>query len=335
VLAAAAGVIAALALGDDPGGDPATPTPTATRTGSATPTPQSAATPEVVRRITVGRRPNVVRAAGDNIFVGSFRRDRMNILSAKTGKVRAYAPKIGFGSADAVVDGGSVWVALSRARQVVRLDADTGKPIGSPIKFEFPVNSVVAAGGAIWAGLVPGNEAPDQLVRIDPKTGQVGTPVSYPYGILSMTSSPTAIWVAARRRAQVQRVDPETGAVKKSIRVGRSRSEDVVYSRGWLWIATPEDNVVTKLNTSNYDQIPISVGQFPRQLAVSRDTAYVTDYNSSDLYMIDAKSSEVIGEPFRVGVNPFSLDISKDDKTLWVGNPPNDRVTEIATGRGG
>jgi pSer/pThr/pTyr-binding forkhead associated (FHA) protein len=124
-------------------------------------------------------------------------------------------------------------------------------------------------------------------------------------------------------------------AVKKSIRVGRSRSEDVVYSRGWLWIATPEDNVVTKLNTSNYDQIPISVGQFPRQLAVSRDTAYVTDYNSSDLYMIDAKSSEVIGEPFRVGVNPFSLDISKDDKTLWVGNPPNDRVTEIATGRGG
>ena len=82
-------------------------------------------------------------------------------------------------------------------------------------------------------------------------------------------------------------------------------------------------------------QIPISVGQFPRQLAVSRNTVYVTNYNSSNLVLIDAKASEVIGEPVRIGVNPFSLAVSDDDKTLWVGNPPNDRVSEIATGRGG
>ena len=73
-----------------------------------------------------------------------------------------------------------------------------------------------------------------------------------------------------------------------------------------VWIATPEDNIVTKLNTSDGAQIPISVGQFPRQLAVSRDTAYVTNYNSSELTLIDTKSSQVIGEPVRVGVNPFS-----------------------------
>ena len=133
----------------------------------------------------------------------------------------------------------------------------------------------------------------------------------------------------------VQRVDPDTGELRKSIRVGRHRSEDIVYSRGWLWIVTPEDNIVTKLNTSTGVQIPISVGQFPRQLAVSRNTVYVTDYNSSDLVVIDAKASEVVGEPLRVGVNPFSLAVSGDDKTLWVGIPPNDRVTEIATGRGG
>jgi DNA-binding beta-propeller fold protein YncE len=172
-------------------------------------------------------------------------------------------------------------------------------------------------------------------VRIDPKTGQVGAPVSYPYGILSMTASPTALWVSARRRALIQRVNPKTGNVLKSIQVGRNRSEDIVYSRGWLWIATPEDNIVTKLSTSTGEQIPISVGDFPRQLAVSRDTVYVTDYNSSDLFMIDAKASEVIGEPVRIGVNPFSLAISDDDKTLWVGNPPNNRVTVVATGRGG
>jgi YVTN family beta-propeller protein len=331
--AVAAGVIAALTLAnDDPPGRAAVSTPTAT----ATPTPTAtAAAPEVVRKIKVGQRPNLVRAAGNNIFVGSFRRDRMNIVDAKTGKVESYAPKIGFGSADAVVTDNSLWVAASRSNQVVRLNARTGRPIGGPIGLPFRPSSIAAAGGSIWVGMVPGNDQPDQLVPIDPKTGRLGTVVSYPYGIMSMTSSPSALWVAARRRAMIQRVDPHTGQLVKSIRVGRSRSEDIVYSRGWLWIATPEDNVVTKLDTSDSTQIPISVGQFPRQLAVSRDTVYVTNYNSSDLTVIDAKSSEVVGEPLRVGVNPFSLAVSDDDKRLWVGIPPNDRVSEIATGRDG
>ncbi|WP_053227044.1 protein kinase domain-containing protein [Solirubrobacter soli] len=334
VLAAAVGVIATLTLAKDNNrtDDPQQPTASATRT----PTPTAApAGPKVVDRITVGRRPNVVVSAGDNIFVGSFRRDRMNILDAETGKIRSYAPKIGFGAADAVVVRDSVWVAASRANQVVRLDAGSGKPIGDPIKLPFRPSTIAEAGGAIWAGLVPGNDQPDQLVRIDPKTGEVGAPVSYPYGILAMTSSPTALWVAARRRAQIQRVDPKTGQIQKVIRVGRSRSEDIVYSRGWLWIATSQDNVVTKLSTSNYDQIPISVGQFPIRLAISRDSVYVSNYYSSNLNIIDAKSSEVVGEPFRVGVNPYSLAVSDDDKTLWVSNPPNDRVSKIATGRGG
>jgi DNA-binding beta-propeller fold protein YncE len=283
----------------------------------------------------VGQRPNLVRVADDNVFVGSFRRDRMNIVDAETGKVRSYAPKIGFGSADAVVTGDSLWVAASRSNQVVRLNARTGRPVGDPVALPFRPSIIAAAGGSIWVGMVPGNDQPDQLVPIDPKTGEVGPAVSYPYGIMSMASSPTALWVAARRRALIERVDSKTGQIVKSIRVGRHRSEDIAYSRGWLWIATPEDNVVTKLSTSDGTQIPISVGQFPRQLAVSRDTVYVTNYNSSDLTVIDAQSSEVVGEPFRVGVNPFSLAVSDDDKRLWIGIPPTDRVTEIATGRGG
>jgi YVTN family beta-propeller protein len=93
--------------------------------------------------------------------------------------------------------------------------------------------------------------------------------------------------------------------------------------------------VVTKLSTSDGTQIPISVGQFPRQLAVSRNTVYVANYNANDLTVIDAKTSEVVGEPLRVGVNPFSMAVSDDDKRLWVGIPPNNGIDEVATGRGG
>jgi DNA-binding beta-propeller fold protein YncE len=51
--------------------------------------------------------------------------------------------------------------------------------------------------------------------------------------------------------------------------------------------------------------------------------------------MIDTKTSRVLGAPLELGVNPFSLAASSDDKTLWVGSQPDDRLTEIATGRGG
>jgi YVTN family beta-propeller protein len=150
-----------------------------------------------------------------------------------------------------------------------------------------------------------------------------------------MTASPTAIWVAARRRAQIQRVNFKTGQLVKTLRIGASRTEDVVYSRGWLWAATPQDNAVYKIATGTGDPIPISVGQAPKRLAVSRETVYVSNYNSSTLTVIDAKTSKVVGEPVQVAVNPYSVAVSADDKMLWVSSPPVNRVTQIATGRGG
>ena len=57
-----------------------------------------------------------MRAVGDNVFVGSFLSDRLNLVSAKTGKVRSYAPRVGVGANDAAVSGNSVWLAVGRAR---------------------------------------------------------------------------------------------------------------------------------------------------------------------------------------------------------------------------
>jgi len=210
-----------------------------------------------------------------------------------------------------------------------------GSPIGNPIQLPYGPNTIAYGGGALWVGMVSGVKAPDQLVRIDPKTGQFGTPVSYPYGIYSMTASPSALWIAARRRAQIQRVDLKTGAVVKPLRVGQSPTRDLVYSRGWLWAATPDDDIVYRISTSTGDPIAIGVGQSPRQLAVTRDSVYVTNYDSSDLTVIDTKTSRVVGDPLALALNPFSLAASADGKTLWAASAGNNRLTEIATGRCG
>jgi DNA-binding beta-propeller fold protein YncE len=185
--------------------------------------------------------------------------------------------------------------------------------------------------GAVWAGLAPGGGLPDQLVKVDPKTGKTLATANYPYGIMSLTTSPSAVWVAARLRARIQRADPRTGEQVREIQVGRSRTEDIVYRRGALWLATPDDDTVYKIMTASGDQIPISVGKRPRQLAVTDDAVYVTNYNSSDLTEIDAKSSRVIGRPLSLSVNPFSLAV--EGNRLWVASQPENRLARVLTGR--
>jgi DNA-binding beta-propeller fold protein YncE len=231
------------------------------------------------------------------------------------------------------VSGNTIWLAVARDQQLVRLDTRTGRPIGAPLKMPHPPNAIAVTGNSVWTALVRGEGLPDQLVKLDRKTGKTLATVDYPYGIKSLTTSPSAVWVSARRRALFQRVDPKTARAVKPLRVGHGRIEDIVYRRGALWLAVPDDDVVYKVMTSSGDDIPISVRSHPVQLAVTDDTVYVTNYNSSDLTEIDARSSRVIGKPLPLSVNPFSLAV--DGKTLWVASQPENRLARVLTGRGG
>ena len=332
--AAGAGLAAAVAFGL--GGDPeptAQTTPSPTATATATPTATSAEL-RVEDELTIGDRPNVVRAYRDNVFVGSFRQQRLRIVSAKTGKIRSFAPRIGVGVNDGAFGFGSLWLAVGRENRIVRLDQRTGRPRGNPISVPGPPGAVAASKNAVWVALVPGQGAPDTLLKLDPSTGNTLASVEYPYGIGSLTVSPSALWVAARRRAQIQRVSLETGQIVRSLRVGRNRTEDLAYRNGALWAAVPEDNTVYKVATKTGDRIPISVGQQPRQLALGDGVVYVSNYSSSDLYTIDEKGSRKVGDPVDLSPNPFSMAVDASGKTLWVGSQPEDKLSTVLTGRG-
>jgi streptogramin lyase len=258
--------------------------------------------------------------------------DKLAILSAETGRPRSVQPAVGVGVNDGASGYGSLWLAVSRAKQVVRLDPRTGR-ILKRLPMPNRPSSIAIGGGAVWVGLVPGNDAPDNLVKLDPKTGQILASVAFPYGIISVTTSPGAVWVLNRRRARIQRLDPRTGQIVRTVQVGSSHGEDVVYGNGAVWIATPNDDTVYKLITATGAVIPISVGKHPRQLALAGGRVYVTDYNSSDLYTIDESSSRVVGQPVPLPVNPFSL--SAAGGALWVSSQPDNQVTKLLIGRGG
>jgi YVTN family beta-propeller protein len=155
--------------------------------------------------------------------------------------------------------------------------------------------------------------------------------VDYPYGITSLTISPNAVWVVSEFRAVTFRADPRTGAPVKRMQVGHAPATDSAYGSGWLWITVPDDDNVYKVRISNREQIPISVGHAPRQLALAGDRVYVTNYNSSDVYTIDARSSHVIGTSVVVPANPYSIAVTSN--AIWVTSPPEDRITQLLTAR--
>jgi DNA-binding beta-propeller fold protein YncE len=125
----------------------------------------------------------------------------------------------------------------------------------------------------------------------------------------------------------------KTGRPQRELRVGETPPEYGVYGVGALWIATPGDDAVYKVVTATGAVIPISVGHRPRRLALDGDRVYVSNYNSSDLYEIDAKKSKLAGDPVSLPVNPFAVTAGAD--ALWVTSPPNNELVRLVTGRDG
>jgi DNA-binding beta-propeller fold protein YncE len=331
IAAAGIGVGAAVAVGVGQGDE--TP-PAATASPNPSATPKAAVPPSlrVVKSIEVGTRPNVARAVDGNVFVGSFKEPTLAILSAKTGRVRSYAPKIGVGINDSAVGAGGLWLAVSRSHAIVKLDPRSGHVLKT-LTVEGNPGAVAVSGGTVWVGIVSGNGMPDTLLKLDAKTGETLSSTPYPFGIASLAVSPTALWVVSRRRARTYRADPRTGERIREVQVGNTRGEDAVYGKGALWIAVPDDDTVYKVVTGTGAVIPISVGKQPRQVALVGDAVYVTNYSSSDLYEIDARTSRVVGDPVSLAVNPYA--IAADGGTVWVTSQPDNQVSVLSRGRDG
>jgi streptogramin lyase len=333
IAAVAIGVVSAVALGlgrdeERPESPSAGVTPTATATPTIGPDEM-----RVANQFTVGRRPNVVKVVGENVFVSSFTRDRVTILSAATGRRRSASPRIGRGASDAAVGFGSVWYPVGSRRSLVRVDGRTGR-----VERTFPLpggpGPVAVSKDAVWVGIIRA-DAPDLLLKLDPDSGETLAGVEYPHGVLAIATSPSAIWVAARRRAAVERVSPNTAEVVRPKAFGGSgRASDIEYRDGAIWFPVPDDDAIYKMITKTGEVIPISVGRRPRQLALGDDEhVYVTNYNSSDLYAIDAKRNTVVGEPLKLPVNPFGIAV--DGNRVWVTSQPVNKLSEVVTGRGG
>lgn len=145
--------------------------------------------------------------------------------------VREYGPFPGIEQVAGVShDGRQVWFASGK--QLHALDPDSGRVVRS---FDLPAHAGTAFDGQHLFQI-----AEDRIQKIDPASGRVITTIPAPDGGCSgMAWAEGTLWVGQHRERKIVQIDPQTGAVLRTITSNRFVT-GVSWVDGDLWHATWE-----------------------------------------------------------------------------------------------
>jgi glutamine cyclotransferase len=145
--------------------------------------------------------------------------------------IREYGPYPGADHVHGVTyDGQHVWFASGD--KLNAFDPSTGKALRSI--------AVAAHAGTAFDGRHLFQIAEDRIQKIDPKSGRVLTTIPAPPGSNSgLAWAEGTLWVGRHRERKIYQLDPETGAILRTIESDRFVT-GVTWVDGELWHATWE-----------------------------------------------------------------------------------------------
>ncbi|HSC48726.1 MAG TPA: BTAD domain-containing putative transcriptional regulator [Gaiellaceae bacterium] len=174
-----------------------------------------------------------VAATRGAVWVGSAS-GRLLRVDPRTGHIASL--DVGQTPTAIAASGDEVWVALAD-RETLRVDARTLDKTGYLAQPPSPI-SLAASGASLWvggrSGELPGTGA-NALWRVDPASVDVARTTGLPGPPMGIDAGGGAVWVACAD-GTVVRADPQSGAIRETIRVGHLPL-DVAYARGLAWVS--------------------------------------------------------------------------------------------------
>ncbi|MGN6310163.1 MAG: Vgb family protein [Xanthobacteraceae bacterium] len=177
---------------------------------------------------------------------------------AKAEVLREYGP---FPNADQVhgltFDGRHVWFASGE--KLNALDPDSGQIVRSI--------DVAAHAGTAFDGRYLFQIAEDRIRKIDPDTGEMLSSIPAPGagGDSGLAWAEGSLWVGQHRGRKIHQIDPETGAILRTIESNRLVT-GVSWIDGDLWHATWDDD------GSDVRRIDARTGEILEKLDMPPDT---------------------------------------------------------------
>ncbi len=154
----------------------------------------------------------------------------MNTSAAEI--LREYGPFPGVDHVHGLTfDGRHVWFAAGD--KLIALDPESGQ---TPRSLEVPAHA-----GTAYDGRHLFQIAGDRIQKIDPKSGRVLATIPTPAGsgASGLAWAEGALWVGVYRDRKIHQIDPETGAIRRTIESNRFVT-GVTWVDGELWHGTWE-----------------------------------------------------------------------------------------------
>jgi DNA-binding beta-propeller fold protein YncE/predicted Ser/Thr protein kinase len=314
-------LIAALALGGgDNGGNGGTTTGKSTSTATTTPAP-----PVAIKSVPAGGRPNNIVLADGKAWVVRSGNERLVVIDAKTGKREPYSPRVGVPSGEAA-GFGKLWVINQAAPSLVPIGLRSHRQEGKAVPLPAHGKAVAVAAGsnAMWVG-VRGN--PGLLLRINPKNrDQPDKTIELPDGLQNIAVGGGAVWIIARRRNTVTRLDIASGT-QRPIFVGE-KPFGIAYGRGAVWVTNNGDDSVTRIDSGSLNTAILEVGNGPKGIAVGAGAVWVANSLASTVTSIDPQTNRRARADVPVATNPYGVDTLGKD--VWVTSPSDQKVQRLS-----
>lgn len=147
--------------------------------------------------------------------------------------IREYGPFPGVDRVNGVsFDGENIWIATGD--RLAAIDPESGK--------ESRSLDVAAHAGTAFDGKHLYQIAEGRIQKIDPQSGHVLATIPAPGegGNSGLTWAEGSLWVGEYRARRIHQIDPETGAIRRTIESKRFVT-GVTWAGGELWHATWED----------------------------------------------------------------------------------------------
>ncbi|MDW8325960.1 MAG: hypothetical protein RMK99_05285 [Anaerolineales bacterium] len=135
------------------------------------------------------------------------------------------------------------------------------------------------------------------------------------------------LWVSNELADTVQAIDPATGAVRQTVKVGR-RPGALAFDGRYLWVVSQLDDTLQAIDPSTLAVVrEIQTDDRPAALVFDGAKLWVTNYSRNQVQAFDPQSGQRVGDPVPVGLLPWAM--AFDGRRVWVANRNTDSLTII------
>ena len=202
---------------------------------------------------------------------------------------------VGVNPGDVAIGAGAVWITDKNSQTLLRISPQYGEITRIPLPAQGLSSPDVGGGVAVGAGSVWVAEGLSRIVRIDPASGRVESTVSVP-DAREVAFGDGAIWVGASDTGVLTKVDPRTGAVVATARIGPWIC-CIAVGGGYVWAAN--DTGIWKLASDGRVLGTISVPSQTANIYLGAGALWVATDVAGTVLRIDPRTDRA--RRYRIG----------------------------------